>query len=104
WVIHVAFAPARRRPLDLSYRTMITPPRTGAVCQKRKSECSDDLARVHDVPEVERLIDDAHGCDGRSGLTRKPPTPIYWLVTQQRYSRWPDPLTRKNDASRSRRP
>ena len=32
-VIIVAFAPAGQRPLDLSYRTMSTPPRTGAVCQ-----------------------------------------------------------------------
>jgi hypothetical protein len=29
----VTFGPARWRPLDLSYRTMIKPPRAGAVCQ-----------------------------------------------------------------------
>jgi hypothetical protein len=31
--MRVAFSPARRCSLDLSYRTMIAPPRTRAVCQ-----------------------------------------------------------------------
>src|SRR5262245_3272258 len=35
WVIRVAFAPARHRPLDLSYRKMSTPLRTGAVVESR---------------------------------------------------------------------